>query len=325
MDKFILILLFTWNILAQLSFSQELDYSLKENWAVLPGAYPSHLKERIQDSSLLNQVDVFYVYPTLMLDKKDERWNAELTDLEQQDKVLNSAVKYQASAWVEAGRMFVPYYRQAHIRSYYQLDSGGREALLYAYSDVKNAFQYYLDHFNQGRPIILAGHSQGSTHLNMLIHDFFDDKPLRAKLIAAYIPGIGIYKNEFKTIPLMNSPSQTGGFVTWNTFKKNVDQDAYRRWYKGKAVVNPVNWQTAGSARKDQHMGFLYSNDALFCQCFETNVIDGAIWISRPCSYLGLVSWTMKNLHMGDVNLFWKDIHENAKLRARTYLQEKGS
>ena len=33
----------------------------------------------------------------------------------------------------------------------------------------------------------------------------------------------------------------------------------------------------------------------------------------------------MKNLHVGDVNLFWKDIQENAKLRARTYLLEKGS
>jgi hypothetical protein len=90
-------------------------------------------------------------------------------------------------------------------------------------------------------------------------------------------------------------------------------------------VVNPVTWQTEGSASKDQHLGFLYSNDDLFCHCFETNVMDGAVWVSRPCSYLGLVSWTMKNLHVGDVNLFWMDIHENAKLRARTYLKEKGS
>lgn len=325
MDKFMLMLLFLWNISISFCFSQEVDYAQKENWAVLPGAYPSHLLARLKDSSLLNEVDVFYVYPTLMLDKKDKRWNAELSDVEQQNKVLNSAVKYQASAWVEAGRMFVPYYRQAHIRSYYQLDSGGREALLFAYEDVKNAFQYYLDHYNQGRPIILAGHSQGSTHLKMILEDFFDNKPLRGQLIAAYIPGIGIHRNEFNSIPLMNSASQTGGFVTWNTFKKNIDQDAYRRWYKGRAVVNPVTWQTEGSASKEQHLGFLYSNDDLFCHCFETNVMDGAVWVSRPCSYLGLVSWTMKNLHVGDVNLFWMDIHENAKLRARTYLKEKGS
>ncbi|MFM6934221.1 MAG: DUF3089 domain-containing protein [Flavobacteriales bacterium] len=325
MDKFTLILFFLWNISTNPCFSQEIDYSKKENWAVQPGSYPNSLMSQVQDSSLWEQADVFYVYPTLLLDKKDKRWNVSLNDQDQQKKVLESAVKFQASAWAEAGRMYVPYYRQAHIRSYYQLEKGGRDALLFAYEDVKNAFQYYLDHFNHGRPIILAGHSQGSTHLRMILRDFFDDKPLQSQLIAAYIPGIGLEKNEFHSIPLMQSPNQTGGFVTWNTFKKHLDKQTYRRWYKGKAVINPVTWLDHGTATKDQHLGFLYTNDTIFCHCFETNVIDGAIWISRPCSYLGLVSWTMKNLHVGDVNLFWRNIRENANLRTRTYLTKKGS
>ncbi len=325
MDKFTLMLLLLWNISTSQCFSQAVDYSNQQNWAVLPGAYPSGLLANVKDSSLWKDVDVFYVYPTLMLDKKDERWNVELSDSEQRRKVLGAAVKYQASAWAEAGRMYVPYYRQAHIRSYDLLEKGGREALLFAYEDIKNAFQYYLDHYNHGRPIILAGHSQGSTHLRMILRDFFDNKPLQTQLVAAYIPGIGMEKTEFTSIPLMNNPKQTGGFVSWNTFKKHVDQDEYQRWYKGKAVVNPVTWQTSGTATKDQHQGFLYSNDQTFCHCFETNIIDGAVWISRPCSYFGLFSWTMKSLHKGDVNLFWKDIQENAKLRARTYLLEKGS
>jgi hypothetical protein len=325
MDKFMFTLLLLLNISTSHCFSQAIDYSQQQNWAVLPGAYPSGLQSKVSDSTLWKDVDVFYVYPTLMLDKKDKRWNVELSDQEQQQKVLESAVKYQASAWAEAGRMYVPFYRQAHIRSYYQLEEGGRDALLFAYEDVKNAFQYYLEHYNHGRPIILAGHSQGSTHLRMILRDFFDNKPLQTQLVAAYIPGIGMNRTEFATIPLMNNPTQTGGFVTWNTFKKNIDEDAYRRWYKGKAVVNPVNWYDQGSASKDQHKGFLYSNDHTFCQCFETNVIDGAVWISRPCSYFGLVSWTMKSLHVGDVNLFWKDIQFNAKLRARVYLNNQRS
>ncbi|MFM6915068.1 MAG: DUF3089 domain-containing protein, partial [Aquirufa sp.] len=242
MDKFTLILFFLWNISTNPCFSQEIDYSKKENWAVQPGSYPNSLMSQVQDSSLWEQADVFYVYPTLLLDKKDKRWNVSLNDQDQQKKVLESAVKFQASAWAEAGRMYVPYYRQAHIRSYYQLEKGGRDALLFAYEDVKNAFQYYLDHFNHGRPIILAGHSQGSTHLRMILRDFFDDKPLQSQLIAAYIPGIGLEKNEFHSIPLMQSPNQTGGFVTWNTFKKHLDKQTYRRWYKGKAVINPVTW-----------------------------------------------------------------------------------
>ena len=195
-------LLLLWNISTSHCFSQQIDYSAKENWAVLPGSYPKELAGQIHDTSLWSSVDVFYVYPTLMLDKKDERWNVELSDQEQQQKVLGAAVKYQASAWAEAGRMYVPYYRQAHIRSYELLEKGGREALLFAYADIKNAFQYYLDHYNHGRPIILAGHSQGSTHLRMILEDFFDNKELRGQLVAAYIPGIGIFRNEFNSIPL---------------------------------------------------------------------------------------------------------------------------
>ena len=56
-------------------------------------------------------------------------------------------------------------------------------------------------------PIILAGHSQGSFHLKMLLKDFFDKQPLQDKLIAAYPPGIGIDKDTFKSISLMIEPA----------------------------------------------------------------------------------------------------------------------
>ncbi len=33
-----------------------------------------------------------------------------------------------------------------------------------AYEDLKTAFENYLKHYNKGRPIIIASHSQGSLH-----------------------------------------------------------------------------------------------------------------------------------------------------------------
>ena len=33
-----------------------------------------------------------------------------------------------------------------------------------AYADVQDAFAYYMAHWNQGRPFVLMGHSQGSFH-----------------------------------------------------------------------------------------------------------------------------------------------------------------
>lgn len=295
------------------------DYSSALNWAVLPGNYP----DQLLTYSILpgkDSIDVFYIYPTLLTDDKDKRWNVEINDQEHRSEVLNSAVKFQTSAWASAGSVFVPYYRQAHIRSYSSLDGKGREALLLAYSDIRAAFEEYLLKYNNGKGIILAGHSQGGTHVSLLLKEFFDGKPLQKQLVAAYLPGIGVNADEFGTVKLMTKPNETGGFVTWNTFKKRFDQDQYK-WYKGRAVINPVSWDTTTYSSRSDHKGFLFSNGKLYGQSFKTHLSDGVIWISLPHFPYRYLSLNMKNYHVGDVNLFWEDIRQNAVLRSEMYLE----
>jgi len=291
------------------------DYSLSQNWAARPGAYPSGLAAHLQDTSLHAIADVFYVYPTLNTQNKDKRWNVPLTDSEQQQKVLQTALPFQGSAFAEAGRFYSPYYRSAHLRSYYAEGEEGKAALELAYADVRAAFLYYLEHFNNGRPIILAGHSQGSTHCGLLLREFFDGTPLQKQLIAAYLPGVGISTSDFQHIPLLTTPEATGGFLTWNTFKERIDHASYDKWYKGKAVVNPVSWTLESTASKEIHKGFLYFDGRIYPQLFSTHLIDGAIWINRPKGKFFFLSLTMRNYHIGDINLFWKDVHDNALLR----------
>jgi hypothetical protein len=295
------------------------DYSITENWAVLPDNYPDFLYD-FSTPNINDSVDVFYCYPTLITSKKDKRWNVPIEDSVQQEKVLKSAVKFQASAWVSSGNLYVPFYRQAHIRSYYELDSGGRDALLLAYSDVKAAFEYYLEHFNNGKAIILAGHSQGSTHISMLLQDFFDNKPLQKQLIAAYIPGIGLDTNHYESIKLMDQPTAFGGFLAWNTFKKKFDQSNYH-FYEGKSVINPVTWDTSTFTPKILHQGFLFSNGNLYKNSFNTHLDDGVIWITTPKFPFRYLAFTMDNYHVGDVNLFWEDIRQNAILRVKSYFE----
>lgn len=304
-----------------LTFLDTVDYSSVNNWAVLPGHYPTNLKEYpVQNPQ--DSIDVFYVYPTLIVSDKDQRWNVPINDSVQIKKVLNTAVRLQVSAWGSSGSVYVPYYRQAHFRSYTHLESGGTTALLLAYSDVKAAFEYYLKHYNHGRGIILAGHSQGSTHISCLLRDFFDGKPLQKQLVAAYIPGVGLDKNQFKTIPFMADSNQTGGFITWNTFKKKFDQKNYK-WFKGKAVINPVTWDTSAIAERKLHKGFLYSNGKMYTNSFETHTDNGVIWISTPHFPYRYLTLILRNYHSGDVNLFWEDIRENSLLRVKTFRSNK--
>jgi hypothetical protein len=57
----------------------EPDYNNQENWAVLPNLWNQSLEE-IVGKPEEKKADVFYVYPTLLTDKKDASWNADIYD-----------------------------------------------------------------------------------------------------------------------------------------------------------------------------------------------------------------------------------------------------
>ena len=110
--------------------------------------------------------------------------------------------------------------------------------------NIENAFVYYLNNYNNGKPIIIASHSQGSLLARRILKKFFDGKPLQNRLIAAYIPGIKILKEDFTEIKLMTNPEQFGGFVSWNTYKRNKLPKNYDLWYKGGVTSNPISWDS---------------------------------------------------------------------------------
>ena len=209
------------------SSPKEPDYENKDSWAVLPKVWNPSLEEIVGKPKVKN-ADVFYIYPTLLTDKKDPSWNADVKKASIKKDVLQKAVAYQASAWVRAANLYVPYYRQAHYRIFVEpYSSQGKGAGLIAYQDVRKAFKYYLENYNNSKPIIIAGHSQGAIHALGLLKEFFDGKPLQKKLIAAYLVGTKVNYDEFKSIQLLNKPEAVGGFVSWNTYKINLLPKSY--------------------------------------------------------------------------------------------------
>ena len=132
-------------------------------------------------------VDVFFVHPTQLF--KGEHWNAHLDNRTVNALNTKYPMRLQASAFNIGGRLYAPAYRQAHIGVFTWQDSTSWKALELAYADVKASFEHYLARWNDGRPIILAGHSQGSWHIRWLLQEFFDGKPLQEQLVVAYAPG----------------------------------------------------------------------------------------------------------------------------------------
>jgi len=300
------------------------NYSNKDSWAVLPENIPDEISIFNIDENK-KEADVFYIYPTLIDSKNQREWNSDIWNEDIRNDVINRPVKYQASAWLDAGNLYVPYYRQAHIRVFndkFRLD--GDKALNLAYNDIKEAFTYYLENFNNDKPFIIASHSQGTVHAKRLIAEFIDGKELQKKLIAAYLVGIKVFEDEFKNIKPMNSANETGGFVTWNTFKFNKypRKDNYENWFKGGVTTNPITWDDSKETKKDLHKGLLYRDLKIFSQNIDIKLIDGIVWSTVPNVPGKILLQTVRSYHFADINLFWVDIRENAKLRVDQWFKK---
>ena len=244
--------------------------------------------------------------------------------------LIESSIKYQATAWLNAGNLYSPNYRQAHFRVFDERfwTNGGEDAYNLAYEDIKKAFEVYLKNFNKGKPIIIAGHSQGAGHLKRLLQEVFDGKEIENKLIAAYLIGTKITKDDFFSLKLMNTEDEIGGYVTWNTFKVLNNEDKYnltvdRVWLNDAQVTNPITWNNFISKDYNDHKGFLWLNQKVFPNTIIIESIDEGINIKTPKMGFPktLLFSAIKDYHKGDINLFWEDIRINAIKRTRKYFE----
>jgi Protein of unknown function (DUF3089) len=296
------------------------NYSDLRYWAAHPDKKDSAdcipLNCNLKDEQASADVDVFFLHPTTLINGGG--WNGDVDDDVLNKKTDSGPIQYQASIFNGAGRIYAPRYRQAHYHSYFTKDTAtAMAAFELAYQDVKTAFEYYLEHWNNGRPVIIASHSQGTTHAKRLLKEYFDGKNLKNRLVVAYLAGMPITKNYFTTIPVCETPEQTGCFCSWRTFKEGYEP---RRGFLPRdstvAVVNPLSWNTQTQLiSKDKHQGFvLVGFKAIGKNNIETQIHNGTLWASKP-SFKGSILFRTKNYHIGDFNLFYFNIREDAKRR----------
>lgn len=302
-----------------------IDYRNMVNWAAHPNKKDEADTLAIGAKKMSNKgVDVFFIHPTTLTGKLIVgHENAQITDDLINKKTDESPIRFQASVFNESCNVYAPRYRQAHLKMYDEKDSTRLyETFGKAYADIKNAFIYYIENNNQGKPFIIASHSQGTTHAKRLIRELIDNKPIQEKMIIAYLVGMPVLKREFKNIPLCEDSTQTNCFVSWRTFHKNYHDDWANRLDTNIAVVNPVTWQTTSEIiKKEKHKGaVLYNLQKSYPGIQETQAEGSGVWISRP-RFPGSILYNTKNYHVGDINLFYIDIRENIKTRITKYEQ----
>ena len=169
--------------------------------------------------------DCFYVYPTV---SNDPDLNSDLVV----DNSEKSAVQVQFARFAGVCRTFAPIYRQMTLTAVAKAATGGdvKQPAIFAYADVVNAWRTYLAKYNQGRPFVLIGHSQGSLMLQELIKHEIEGKPIAKQMRLAILPGFNLYVPQgkrvggtLKSTPICGSPGETGCVMTWVSVReKNV-------------------------------------------------------------------------------------------------------
>lgn len=302
------------------------DYSDPVNWAALPDkkdeADGVPRKSGLQDGQADSPADVFFIHPTIFF--SDEAWNADIKDEKLNKKVDESTIRHQASIFNAAGRVYAPRYREATFGTFtIKEDKKSQyQTIELAYRDVRDAFRYYLENYNEGRPFFIASHSQGTVHAIRLIREWVDGKEIQDRMITAYLAGWPIPADTFKSLPPCQNPDDVNCFTSWCTFTEGFYPDNLPA-FKGAVSTNPVNWKiTDEKSSYAEHKGTVMKGyKKILPEIFEvqSQPEEGILWISKP-KLLGASIYNQKVWHVADFNIFWLDVRENAVNRLKNYL-----
>ena len=206
-------------------------------------------------------VDVFFVYPTVYTGT--DPMNMDVQDEANRNAAQTCLLK-QASVFDGQANLYAPYYRQMSIAGL----KAGESSYTNPYfrvgaADVERAFDYYLEHLNNGRPFILAGHSQGSNVLIDLMKRRFKDKTLQKKLVAAYLIGYSVTDKDLNACPWMKLAryvNDTGVIITYNSQAPHATGSPVL--LKGARCVNPLSWTISATyAGKELNRGAVFFDD----------------------------------------------------------------
>ena len=276
--------------------------------------------------------DVFFICPTVY-GGTDDSYNMPLEDTASKE-AFAGATNMEKGIYDEDARFFAPYYRQAGL-NVYELPPEEREAYLsLAYEDIKEAFTYYLEHYNQGRPIVLAGFSQGADMSIRLLKDCFAREEVNDLLVACYAIGWRITEEELEEYPHLRfaaGETDTGVIISFNSEAESVTDSLMIPAGTRTLAINPLNWKTDSTpASREENAGACFTD---YSGSIVTEIphltgayIDpqrGALKVPdvSPQEYPPVLSIFSDGIyHLYDYQFFYRNLQENVGVRIDAYL-----
>ena len=230
-------------------------------------------------------------------------------------------------------RFFAPYYRQAGFEVYSFGEDFREECLRDAHQDVEDAFQYYMEHYNDGRPLIIAGFSQGADHVLRLLKTHATDARVTGRLIAAYAIGWTITAEEMAKYPQLRFAGRaddTGVIVAFNSEAEGVTDSPILPKGVHALAINPLNWRTDGTvADKALNKGACFVSPEGQVETEIPELTGAYIDTQRgalKCTDIGEKDFPGKLyddgiFHIYDYRFFYRNLQENVNVRIDAYLK----
>ena len=302
------------------------DYSLPDCWLQVP--------------EITKDVDTFYVYSTVYFDSSFEEGAPDYAALDNPEMMLGALGEYvtNASVYEDSTNVFVPYYRQAGMRYANEVSKTGNiDAALsgISYDDMSAALDYYFEKCNNGRPFIIAGHSQGSAMVRYILKNYFKKHPeYYERMVAAYAIGYSNTKEDLESNPHMKfatGESDTGVIISWHTEgPKNVEENARNVAVLPHGIsINPLNWKRDETyAPASENLGSYMANAE--SEMYEITDVgaDAKVVLNRgvivtnttydqyaPAEFFGPQSF-----HEDDYTLYYNNLKANVAKRIAAYM-----
>lgn len=310
------------------------DYSKASSWCQIP--------------TITKDVDTFYILATEYMGFNEG--DPDYATMDNPELVESALIQYamNASVFADSTNVFMPFYRQAGLKYAGEVwkRDGNIDAAISGipYDDITAALDYYFKHYNNGRPFILASHSQGSAIAKLVLMKYFKEHPeYYERMVAAYVIGYAVTKDDLAANPhwkFATGESDAGVIISWNTEgKRNVEENVTTCVLFPNAIsINPINWKLDDTyAPASENLGSLVLNEEN--TAFEIGNVgaDAQVVPSRgvvltnaqiapmPEELAAVASefFGPDGRHESDYTFYYNNIKANVAKRIATYFESK--
>lgn len=303
------------------------DYADADSWYEIP-------------AEITKDVDTFFIYPTKYLgSNKSDPDYAPIDNQQMINGIKEQYDKFIGDMYGSSTNLYIPIYRQASFRVEAEVWKKTGNAMPsmsgIPYDDIEDALDYYFEYLNDGRPFILAGHSQGSAICLLALERYFSEHPeYLDRMVATYAIGFSVtsdYLEENPHLKFATGEDDTGVIVSWNSEgSESVEQGANNIVLLPNAIsINPLNWKLDDTyASADENLGSLVTLAETGENSIQDIGADAQIDLERGVvvTNANIAPISMKDLfgpasfHNNENMLYYVNQKENIEKRIDSYL-----